>query len=112
MYQNQVSIYQIEPIHPGEILQEDFLTPMNISAYRLAKETFIDQTRISEIIRGKRLITIDTALRFSKFFGTSAEFWINIQNQFDMENKKAELEQELTKIHTFEFNDTKILQMV
>ena len=103
---------RIEPIHPGEILQEDFLIPMSISAYRLAKETFIDQTRISEIIRGKRSITIDTALRFSKFFGTSPEFWVNIQNQFDMENKKEELATELIKIHTFEFNDTKILQMV
>lgn len=103
---------RIEPIHPGEILQEDFLIPMSISAYRLAKETFIDQTRISEIIRGKRSITIDTALRFSKFFGTSPEFWVNIQNQFDMENKKKELAPELIKIHTFEFNDTKMLQMV
>lgn len=103
---------RIEPIHPGEILQEDFLTPMNISAYKLAKETFIDQTRISEIIRGKRSITVDTALRFSKFFGTSPEFWINIQNQFDMENKKEELAPELIKIHTFEFDDSQVLQTV
>jgi addiction module HigA family antidote len=103
---------RIEPIHPGEVLQEDFLTPMNISAYKLAKETYIDQTRISEIIRGKRSITVDTALRFSKFFGTSPEFWINIQNQFDMENKKEELASELIKIHTFQFNDSQILQIV
>jgi addiction module HigA family antidote len=103
---------RIEPIHPGEILQEDFLTPMNISAYKLAKETFIDQTRISEIIRGKRSITVDTALRFSKFFGTSPEFWINIQIQFDMEKKKEELAPELIKIHTFEFDNSKVLQIV
>ncbi len=92
---------QITPVHPGEILQEDFLVPMHISAYKLAKETFIDQTRISEIIRGKRSISIDTALRFSKFFGTSPEFWINIQNQFDMENKEAELAPELERIHSY-----------
>lgn len=103
---------RIEPVHPGEILQEDFLVPMNISAYKLAKETFIDQTRISEIIRGKRAITIDTALRFSKFFGTSPEFWINIQNQYDMEKKKAELAQELTKIHTFDFEDSQLRHIV
>lgn len=103
---------RIDPIHPGEILQEDFLTPMKISAYKLAKETFIDQTRISEIIRGKRSITVDTALRFSKFFGTSAEFWINIQNQYDMENKKEELAPELIKIHTFEFDESQVLQIV
>lgn len=92
---------RIKPIHPGEILRDDFLIPMNISAYRLAKETFIDQTRISEIIKGKRSITIDTALRLAKFFGTSPEFWINIQNQYEMETKKENLAQELMKIHPF-----------
>ena len=97
---------RISPIFPGEILQEDFLTPMNISAYKLAKETFLDQTRISEIIRGKRSITIDTALRFSKFFGTSPEFWINIQTQYDMEIKQIELEDELQKINTIEYEDS------
>ena len=90
---------KIAPIHPGEILQEDFLTPMNISAYRLAKETYMDQTRVSEILKGRRSVTIDTALRLSKFFGTSPEFWINIQTQYDMEMKEAELAEELSKIH-------------
>jgi len=103
---------RIEPIHPGEILQEDFLIPMNISAYKLAKETFIDQTRISEIIRGKRSISIDTALRFAKFFGTTPEFWINIQTQYDMENKKEELAPELVKIHTLDFDNSNLLQIV
>jgi len=97
---------RISPIFPGEILQEDFLSPMHISAYKLAKETFLDQTRISEIIRGKRSITIDTALRFSKFFGNSPEFWINIQTQYDMEIKKIELEDELQKINTIEYEDS------
>jgi len=103
---------RITPIHPGEILQEDFLIPMNISAYKLAKETFLDQTRISEIIRGKRSITIDTALRFSKFFGTTPEFWINIQTQYDMENKKEELAPELMKIHSFDFDNLGHFQIV
>jgi len=103
---------RIEPIHPGEILQEDFLVPMNISAYKLAKETYIDQTRISEIIRGKRSITIDTALRFAKFFGTTPEFWINIQTQYDMENKKEELAPELMKIHQLDFENSSSYQIL
>jgi len=102
---------RIEPIHPGEILQEEFLIPMNISAYKLAKETFLDQTRISEIIRGKRSITIDTALRFAKFFGTTPEFWINIQTQYDMENKREELAPELLKIHQLDFDSSDSYQM-
>lgn len=102
----------IMPIHPGEILKEDFLLPMNLTAYKLAKETFIDQTRISEIIRGKRSISIDTALRFSKFFGTSPEFWINIQTQYDMENKKEELIYELSQIKTQNFNESDRLVIV
>jgi len=92
---------KIAPIHPGEILSEDFLIPMDITAYKLAKGTMIDQTRISEIIRGKRSISVDTALRFSKFFGTSPEFWINIQTQFDLETKREELAEDLSKIQTF-----------
>jgi antitoxin HigA-1 len=99
---------RIKPIHPGEILQEDFLIPMKISAYKLAKETFLDQTRISEIIKGKRSISIDTALRFSKFFGTTPEFWINIQTQYDMENKKEELATELIKIQTVQFDNSNL----
>ena len=95
---------KIRPIHPGEILSEDFLIPMEISAYKLAKETYIDQTRISEIIRGKRSISIDTALRFAKFFGTSPEFWINVQTQYDLENKKSELAGDLQKIHRINFD--------
>ena len=102
----------IEPIHPGEILLEDFLRPMNISAYKLAKETFIDQTRISEIIRGKRSVSIDTALRFSKFFGTTPEFWINIQTQYEIESKKEELAPELIKINTLDFSENQSQQYI
>ena len=85
-------------IHPGEILSEDFLIPMNLSAYRLAKETHIDPKRISDIIHGKRSISADTALRFSKFFGNSPEFWLNIQNHYDLELKKDSLNSELKSI--------------
>ena len=96
---------KIPNIHPGEILLEEFLKPMNITAYRLAKETKIDQTRISEIIKGKRSITTDTALRLSKFFGNSPEFWINIQVHYDMEEKKVLMAKELKKIKTFVFKN-------
>jgi addiction module HigA family antidote len=103
---------KIPNIHPGEILWEDFLKPMNITAYRLAKETRIDQTRISEIIKGKRGISIDTALRFAKFFGNSPEFWINIQNHYDLEEKKSKLEKELEKIRTYVFTQESSIQAV
>lgn len=92
---------RIGNIHPGEILLEEFLKPMGITAYRLSKETKIDQTRISEIIRGKRSISVDTALRFAKFFGNSAEFWINLQNHFDIQEKKQKIQMELKKIKPF-----------
>ncbi len=72
-------------IHPGEILQEEFLSPLSISAYRLAKDTFIPQTRISEILKGRRRITADTALRLSRYFGNSAKFWLGIQDDYDLE---------------------------
>jgi antitoxin HigA-1 len=86
----------LKNIHPGEILLEEFLKPHEISAYRLSKDTFIPQTRISEIIKGRRRITADTALRLSKYFGTSAKFWLGLQDDYDIEeektNKKAELD--------------------
>ena len=74
-------------IHPGEILQEEFLIPLNITPYRLAKETKIPQTRISEIIKGNRRVTADTALRLSKYFGNSAKFWLGLQDDFDIEEQ-------------------------
>ncbi len=75
-------------IHPGEILLEEFLIPLNISAYRLSKDLGIPQTRISQIIKGKRRITADTALRLSIYFGTSPKFWLGLQNDFDIEEEK------------------------
>jgi antitoxin HigA-1 len=74
-------------IHPGEILLEEFLIPMNITAYRLSKDTEIPQTRISEIVKGNRRITADTAVRLSKYFGNSAKFWLGLQDDFDIEEE-------------------------
>jgi addiction module HigA family antidote len=91
-------------IHPGEVLREEFLEPLGISAYRLAKDTFLPQTRISEIIKGNRRITADTALRFAKFFGTSAKFWLGLQDDYDLEEEKIHKENELNNIKTIEGN--------
>ena len=91
-------------IHPGEILSYEFLKPLDISAYKLSKDLKIPQTRISEIIKGNRKITVDTALRLSKYFGNSAKFWLGIQSDFDIENQKKEKEAELNEIKRFENN--------
>lgn len=87
-------------IHPGEILKEEFLDPMGISAYRLAKDTCIPQTRISEIIKGRRRVTADTALRLAKYFGMSARFWLGLQDDFDIEEEETAIHQELESIPT------------
>lgn len=87
-------------IHPGEILLEEFLKPMEISAYRLSKDVGIPQTRTSQIIKGKRRVTADTALRFAKYFGTSVKFWLGLQNDFDIEEELTKLNSELEKIPT------------
>ena len=80
---------KLKNIHPGEILSEEFLVPFNITAYKLAKDIEIPQTRISEIIKGNRRITADTALRLSKYFGTSAKFWLGLQDDFDIEEQTS-----------------------
>ena len=95
---------KLKNIHPGEILLEEFLIPREISAYRLAKETFLPQTRISEIIKGNRRITADTAIRFAKFFGTSAKFWLGLQDDYDLEEEKNQKEKELNDIKPMEGN--------
>ncbi|MFT3911405.1 MAG: HigA family addiction module antitoxin [Ferruginibacter sp.] len=78
---------KLKNIHPGEVLLEEFLLPMEISAYKLSKDTDIPQTRISQIIKGNRRITADTAIRFSKYFGTSAKFWLGLQDDYDIEEE-------------------------
>ena len=91
-------------IHPGEILQEEFLTPLNITAYRLAKEINIPQTRISEILKGNRRITADTALRLSYYFGNSPKFWLGLQDDYDLEEEEINKKHELESIRRFEKN--------
>jgi addiction module HigA family antidote len=88
-------------IHPGEILNEEFLIPLNITAYRLAKETNIPQTRLSEIIKGNRRITADTALRLSIFFGNTAKFWLGLQDDYDIENELNDKAKEFQSIKAF-----------
>jgi addiction module HigA family antidote len=92
---------KLKNIHPGEVLQEEFLIPMQISGYRLSKELKIPQTRISQIIKGNRRITADTALRLSKFFGNTAQFWLGLQMEYDIEEvtmRSADLLKEIKPI--------------
>ena len=79
------------PIHPGEILAEEFLSPLGVTQYRLAKDISVPPRRINEIVKGLRAISADTALRLSKFFGTSERFWLNLQTRYDLEVEKDRL---------------------
>ena len=95
-------VHKLPPIHPGEILLEEFLEPMAISQYRLAKDINVPPRRINEIVLGKRSITPDTALRLSLFFGLSERFWINLQTRYDIEVEKDKLEDRLAKeVHVY-----------
>ena len=82
---------KISPIHPGEILQEEFLKPLGISQYRLAKDTTVPPRRINQLVRGERAVSADTALRLACYFGTSAQFWLNLQARYDLEVEKDRL---------------------
>jgi len=95
---------KLQNSHPGEVLLEEFLIPLELSAYRLSKEISIPQTRISEIIKGNRRITADTALRLSKFFGNSAKFWLGLQDDFDIEDEKAHKQKDLNSIKQYVHN--------
>ena len=85
------------PVHPGEILLEEFLAPMELSQYRLAKDISVPARRINEIVHGKRAITADTALRLSRYFGTSERFWLNLQIRYDLEVEKEKLKDRLAR---------------
>ena len=89
-------------IHPGEVLQEEFLVPLAVSAYRLSKDIGIPQTRVSEVIKGRRRITADTALRLSYYFGTSAKFWLGLQDDYDLEEEAKAKKPELERIKRYE----------
>jgi len=94
---------KLTPIHPGEILREEFLEPMGISQYRLAKDISVPPMRINEIVHGKRSITADTALRLGRFFGMSAQFWLNLQTRYDLEVTEDLLEDRLAEeVHALE----------
>lgn len=83
------------PVHPGEILFEEFLKPMGISQYRLAKDISVSPRRINELVQGKRSISADTALRFARYFGLSERFWLNLQSRYDIEVEKDKLDRRL-----------------
>ena len=89
---------RLPPIHPGEILNEEFLLPMNLTQYRLAKALGVDPRRIHAIVHGERSITAETALLFSRFFGNSAEFWMGLQSQYDLEVTSDRLSQRLEMV--------------
>ena len=95
---------KLKNIHPGEILQEEFLMPLKISAYKLSKDVGIPQTRASAILKGNRRITADTALRLSKYFGNSAKFWLGLQDDFDIEEEKSQKKTELSAIKQYSRN--------
>ncbi|MFH1241154.1 MAG: HigA family addiction module antitoxin [Pseudomonadota bacterium] len=94
---------KLPPIHPGEILKEEFLDPMGISQYRLAKDISVPPRRINEIVHAKRSITADTALRLGRYFGMSPQFWLNLQTRFDLEVTQDLLEARLDEeVHTLQ----------
>jgi len=94
----------IKNIHPGEILMEEFLVPLGISAYRISKDIAIPQTRMSQILKGHRRITADTALRLSKYFGNSAKFWLGIQADYDLEEEMISKKIDLEAIQALDLN--------
>ena len=95
---------KLKNIHPGEVLQEEFLIPLEISAYKLSKDIGIPQTRISTIVKGTRRITADTALRLAQYFGTTAKFWLGLQDDFDIEEEQNQKKAELGAIKQYSRN--------
>ncbi len=97
-------MFKLKNIHPGEVLQEEFLIPMNISAYRLSKDIGIPQTRVSEITKGNRRISADTAIRLSNYFGNSAKFWLGLQNDYDIEEELGKKQKEFDSIRNYKIH--------
>ncbi len=92
-----MSIRKLAPIHPGEVLLADFLKPLGLSQYRLAQDISVPPRRINEIVHGMRAVTVDTALRLGRYFGTSERFWLNLQARFDLETQRDTLGSRLEK---------------
>ncbi len=88
-------------IHPGEVLREEFVKPLGLTSYRLAKEIHVPLTRVAELLHERRSITADTALRLSRFFGTTAKFWLGLQEDFDLEMQSRGKVRDLSRIHPF-----------
>ena len=95
---------RLKNVHPGEVLQDEFLVPLGLSAYRLSKDIGIPQTRVSEILKGNRRITADTALRLSKSFGNTAKFWLGLQDDFDIEEEEQSKSKEFDSIEQYQTN--------
>jgi addiction module HigA family antidote len=95
---------KLKNTHPGEVLQEEFLIPFGLSAYKLSKDIGIPQTRVSEILKGNRRITADTALRLSKYFGNSAKFWLGLQSDYDIEEEEHKKSKDFQSIEHFQSN--------
>jgi antitoxin HigA-1 len=94
----------LDPVHPGEILAEEFLVPLGVTQYRLAKDTSVPARRINEIVKGQRAITADTALRLARYFGTSDLFWLNLQARYDLETQKDRLGDRLeVEVNAFQY---------
>lgn len=93
----------MSPVHPGEVLAEEFLGPLGVTQYRLAKDTSVPARRINEIVKGERAVTADTALRLAKYFGTSDLFWLNLQARYDLEVQRERLGDRLaSEVHAFQ----------
>ena len=92
---------KLPPVHPGEILNEEFLIPMKITQYRLARQVGVDPRRVHAIVHGERSITAETALLFSRFFGNSAEFWMSLQSQYDLEREQDRLAERLEQVMAY-----------
>jgi antitoxin HigA-1 len=92
---------RLDPVNPGEVLLEDFMKPLSLSGYRVAKDLGMPPIRISEIIKGKRGITAETALLLAKYFGTSAELWIRLQGQYDLEIEESRLHDRIARLPSF-----------
>jgi len=99
-YHYEWTMEKLPNVHPGEVLKEEFLDPMGISAYRLAKDIGIPQTRVADIVHGRRRVTADTALRFGKYFGVSARFWLGLQDDYDLEEEMDHKGTEIERIAT------------
>ncbi len=93
---------QLKNIHPGEILKEEFLDPMGISAYRLSKETGLSQTRLGQLIKGQRNMTAETAVKLARFFEVPPEFWMNLQSFYDIEEAQKRYKKDLKSIHSIQ----------